>query len=390
MEEETPPTTEEGEAVTWPDHDLVAFDEPVADASPAAPEAVVTGGGEAGDAALLGVGAAALAGAGLYAESKAPSSGPDATDSSQHPGGVESIADVEGADATPLYVTLPPQAPAEREYFDSTDRAVVADDTAGAVTAGEPEDGLIVFVPEMDEPIESAMPALDAYPTFEPQATEPAAEAYIPPTVPVITSFDAAPSQSGTYRSVYDGMPDDGTPDDAAAEPSAESPAGSDLPSESERPGGFETLAELAGGAALGTGAAAVYEGFAQRDAPANEAHVAATEAAPASMESAPVVDAGPEADAVDAAAVLPDASGVAASDQAASTVDDSHHRMRHIRVVRQTVVGGEVIEETAAEEYIDEDADPEPVRARLRTMLEQQGGGRIADASTPEGAGGE
>jgi hypothetical protein len=86
----------------------------------------------------------------------------------------------------------------------------------------------------------------------------------------------------------------------------------------------------------------------------------------------------------------LPDASGVVASEQAASTVDESHHRMRHIRVVRQTKVGGEVIEETAAEEYIDEDADPEPVRARLRTMLEQQGGGRIAESNAPEGAGGE
>ncbi|MGH2486297.1 MAG: TM2 domain-containing protein, partial [Ktedonobacterales bacterium] len=123
--QETPLSTREAEAVTWPDHDLVAFDEPVADASPAASEAGETGGSGAEDAALFGVGGAALAGAGLLlAGTRAPSSGPDATDSSQHSGSVESIADVEGADATPLYVTLPPRSPAEREYFDSTDRAV--------------------------------------------------------------------------------------------------------------------------------------------------------------------------------------------------------------------------------------------------------------------------
>jgi hypothetical protein len=357
---------------------------------------VAASGDGADDAPLLGVGGVALAGAGLFMATRA-SSGPDATDSSQHPGGVESIADVEGADATPHYVTLPPQAPAEREYFDSTDRAVVTDDSASGNSAGELEDGLVVFVPEMAEPT-GAMPALDAYPAAAPVPSEPPAESYIPPTVPVITSFDAAPSQSGTYRSVYDG-----TPVDAAAGPSAESPAEAAMPTDSsEQSSRYETLAELAGGAALGAGAAAVYEGFAQRATPADEqVPLTASEATPASMESAPVAEATPAAsEAVNAdqggepqamantepEAVLPDATAATAAAQAAATGDEGHHRMRHIRVVRQTVVGGEVIEETAAEEYIAEDVDPEPVRARLRTMLEQQGSGRIADATTPEG----
>ena len=396
-EEETPLTTQEAEAVTWPDHDLVAFDEPVADSSSVASETEAAAGGGAEDAALLGVGGAALAGAGLlFAETRGPSSGPDATDSSQHPGSVETIADVEGADATPLYVTLPPQAPAEREYFDSTDRAVGADDLAGGGSAGELDDGLVVFVPEMDEP-SGAMPALDEYPTESPVSSEPPAEAYIPPTVPVISSFDAAPSQSGSYRSVYDG-----TLGDSTAESSEESPSTSVAPDESQKqPSGFETLAELAGGAALGAGAASAYEGYARREEPAEEAQVAAPEAAQMSEAIAPLAEAAPLAaeDAspaqestpqamtgLDAEPVLPAATAATVSEQAATTPDDSHHRMRHIRVVRQTVVGGEIIEETAAEEYIDEDADPEPVRARLRTMLEQQGGGRIADASTPGG----
>jgi hypothetical protein len=40
---------------------------------------------------------------------------------------------------------------------------------------------------------------------------------------------------------------------------------------------------------------------------------------------------------------------------------------------VRQVKVGDQVVEETAAEEFIEADADPEPVRLRLQEMLRQQ-----------------
>jgi TM2 domain-containing membrane protein YozV len=50
--------------------------------------------------------------------------------------------------------------------------------------------------------------------------------------------------------------------------------------------------------------------------------------------------------------------------------IDATHHAMKRIRVVRQVRVEGQVVEEQAAEEYIELDADPEPVKARLREQL--------------------
>lgn len=66
--------------------------------------------------------------------------------------------------------------------------------------------------------------------------------------------------------------------------------------------------------------------------------------------------------------------------------IDDARHAMKRIRVVRQVRVEGQVVEEQAAEEYIEVDADPEPVKARLREQLrlraeaaERAGGGAQA-----------
>jgi TM2 domain-containing membrane protein YozV len=66
--------------------------------------------------------------------------------------------------------------------------------------------------------------------------------------------------------------------------------------------------------------------------------------------------------------------------------IDAEHHAMKRIRVVRQVRVEGQVVEEQAAEEYIELDADPEPVKARLREQLrlraeasERAGGGAQA-----------
>jgi len=59
---------------------------------------------------------------------------------------------------------------------------------------------------------------------------------------------------------------------------------------------------------------------------------------------------------------------------------------MKRIRVVRQVRVDGQVVEEQAAEEYIELEADPEPIKARLHEQLrlraeeaERAGGGERA-----------
>jgi len=68
------------------------------------------------------------------------------------------------------------------------------------------------------------------------------------------------------------------------------------------------------------------------------------------------------------------------------AALEAAHHALKRIRVVRQVRVDGQVVEEQAAEEYIEVDADPEPVKARLREQLrlraeaaERVGGGERA-----------
>lgn len=48
-------------------------------------------------------------------------------------------------------------------------------------------------------------------------------------------------------------------------------------------------------------------------------------------------------------------------------------HKLRRVRVTRQIVIDGKVVEENSAEELIDPDADPEPVRARLQEELHRK-----------------
>ena len=289
-ETEAPPTPLEAEAVTWPDHDPVHFDEPAMETAQA---------GYAGS---------------QWADTGALSRGHDATDMSGYPGSVETIADIEGANASPLYVSLPAEESGAPSFFDSTDSASATDDFAAGSPADEPDDGLLVLIPDVGEPAED-LSAIQGEPASYPPSA-PAAESYIPPTVPVFTAYDA-PVLANEF------------------EAAANEGAGQD-----------ETLAELAGGAALG----AVAVGGV--------------------MEAASVGDT---------------ASGERREDVTMTVQPESaHHRMRHIRVVRQVKVGGEVIEEMAAEEYIDEDADPEPVRKRLEAMLRQQAGGPIAASNLP------
>jgi hypothetical protein len=61
------------------------------------------------------------------------------------------------------------------------------------------------------------------------------------------------------------------------------------------------------------------------------------------------------------------------------------HTLMRRIRVTHQIKVNGEVIEETSAEELIDADADPEPVRQRLREQLHRQASARMEGIGDPQ-----
>jgi hypothetical protein len=60
-------------------------------------------------------------------------------------------------------------------------------------------------------------------------------------------------------------------------------------------------------------------------------------------------------------------------ADAAAAGEAAAHRKLKRVRVVRQLKVDGKVVEENVAEEYIDPDADPEPVKARLREQLRQQ-----------------
>ena len=62
--------------------------------------------------------------------------------------------------------------------------------------------------------------------------------------------------------------------------------------------------------------------------------------------------------------------------------VGEAHHALRRIRVVRQIKVNGQVTAETAAEELIGVDEDPEPVKARLREQLRLQSGSQSTESA--------
>lgn len=347
VEEETPLTLQEAEAPTWPDHEPVHFDEPA-------------------------VGAAATTTA-------------DPTDLGNAPRSAETIADVEGTDASPLYVSLPQSNATAATYFDQTDRGTP--DAEAIAPIGEPGEGLVVFVPGEAESFGGAY-ATNATPAFGPTAvpdfsTTPPADSYIPPTVPVITA-PAEPESEGLSTPQYEAA--------ALAEPSSWTPAAESEPAAtSGDAGGMGTLAELAGGAALGVAGGAAYEEFTHHEARAAES--AAQEAPTPTLADEPYAGVASTTPDREPATVLPDAAVSTptndGSPEAAAALESLHHRKRHIRVVRQVRVGGEVIEEMAAEEYIDEDADPEPVRKRLEAMLRQRAGGAISEENLPGATGG-
>jgi TM2 domain-containing membrane protein YozV len=90
------------------------------------------------------------------------------------------------------------------------------------------------------------------------------------------------------------------------------------------------------------------------------------------------------------AAPEVPDTVEAAPSPEVAHAeqIEPASHLLKRIRVTRQIKVNGEVVEETSAEELIEADADPEPVRQRLRQQLHNQAAARMSELGiTPDQA---
>ncbi|MGH2516283.1 MAG: TM2 domain-containing protein [Ktedonobacterales bacterium] len=336
-----PPTTAESEALTWPDHPPVQFDEPAPVSATTADASKDAGGFDA--AQLLGgalVGAAALGGVAALGESeeetpagRAPYT--DYTDLGVEPAAAPPIADVEGA--APHFVTLPDYA-----AVTSADTPTLQVEPATDATPGA-DDALLLLVPDD----EANSPFFDAEPLSAAEETAPPPESYIPPTVPVVSVPSAEPI------SLYD----------AGAAP-AELETGPIMPPPEPEPernsSSGETLAELAGlagGVGLAAGAAEMLHAHGQTRAEANSiAEPASGPEVDRPREAAPAVEAVAPVLAVDAVPAEP-----------------PRRRLRRVREYLQVKRDGNVVEELVAEDLIEVDEDPEPVRVRLRDQLHQQ-----------------
>ncbi|MGO8949474.1 MAG: TM2 domain-containing protein [Ktedonobacterales bacterium] len=137
--------------------------------------------------------------------------------------------------------------------------------------------------------------------------------------------------------------------------PAADVQPPSQPPNETSEEAEPETLAELAG---LATGVAG---------------GVAAVAAIPVDPATSPI---GP----TEAPATAPE-SQVAHAEQ----IEHTSHLLKRIRVTRQIKVNGEVVDESSAEELIEANADPEPVRQRLRQQLHDRAAARMAELGVTE-----
>lgn len=231
----------------------------------------------------------------------APAGGLDLTDRA----GVadaKPIADVGTAGALPLRVWLPAEA-------------------YPAAPAGN-DDDLLVLLPDETPPAAASDAGVAAL-AYGLVSAQPQPEAYVPPTVPVITIPPAeasAPPPDERTTAPYHAVPmsTPATDETPTLVPERE-------PVRAEPQPDFALPAAAAAGGALA--ASAIQPEY-------HESH--------------------------------------------STQVEAGHHQMRRIRVVRQVKVNDEVVEETSAEEFIAADADPEPVRARLQDMLRQQAAGRM------------
>jgi TM2 domain-containing membrane protein YozV len=238
----------------------------------------------------------------------------------------------------PTWPNLPPVAPASAAM--SIDYTDLGDPVSVMPVADVDSAGSTPLIVALGEDVTSPPPpavALDnpvteegAAPVMEDQSDSTPVESYIPPIVPVV-EMDAGDTQPVTTA------------------PEEEAP---------------ETLAELAG--------LATATGIAVDLAEPAEPEVLA--GMPDTVEAAGAVE-------VAESAPRPE---VAHAEQ----IEPASHLLKRIRVTRQIKVNGEVVEETSAEELIEADADPEPVRQRLRQQLHNQTAARMSELGiTPDQA---
>jgi TM2 domain-containing membrane protein YozV len=236
----------------------------------------------------------------------------------------------------PTWPNLPPVTPASKAMpIDHTD---LGEPVSVTPVADVDSDGATPLIVALGEDVTSPPPPAVA--SYDPVAEEKVApvvadesvstpvESYIPPIVPVV-ELDAGDTQPVTAAS-------------AEVEP--------------------ETLAELAG-LTTATGIAVDVAEPTVPEVPAGTPNAVEAAGAVEAAEAAPP----PE---------------VAHAEQ----IEPASHLLKRIRVTRQIKVNGEVVEETSAEELIEADADPEPVRQRLRQQLHNKAAARMSELGiTPD-----
>ena len=266
-------------------------------------------------APLAGAGAAGLAAAALgaaheHAEAPAeqPTRMPDYTDmGSADAAPAAPVADIALAHGAPQHVTLPDE-PASVPAYDPYAAATMP---APAVP-GSGDEGLLVLAPDDLAPDTRAAEPVPAAPSVWDVPTE----RYAPP----------APEATAASEPPLWPVPESEPQPQQPAEP----PAHDEPPTQP-----YDALAAGAAGAALLGGGVAALEA-------AHHAHADDTAAYPQAQEPP----------------------------QPQSQAPQERRKLRRVRVTRQIVVDGQVVDETSAEELIPADADPEPVRARLHEQL--------------------
>ncbi len=315
----------------------------------------------------------------------------DYTDMAAVAGEIAPIADVDPSGSSPFHVMLP----SESASVDVPDAAVVIDDGAGEAIEAAPdaevqmvaEDAVAEVVMEPVAAVFEPEPGIEALGWGEPGMAATPSESYIPPTIPSVV-MPAAEPEIGEEPAAADPviMP--------AAMEAADEPADTVSAPEVAEP--MVTEAAVVAAAMVAAAEPVMAEPVAAEPIIPEPVMAAEPVAAEPVMAAEPVVAAEPmmaEPMMAEPVVVEPVVAELAASgeppvEQAGTVVmtaeehhDElpsleggaSHHRMKRIRVKREFKVGDQVVETTYAEEYIDVDADPEPVRQRLQQKLHEE-----------------